>query len=917
MDKYYSPLEKESFWYKEWLNRDIFQKVNMKDSEASFSIMLPPPNVTGSLHMGHAFQDSVIDILVRHAAQQGKKTFWQVGTDHAGIATQMVVTRLLAQQGVDSRALSREDFVSKIWEWKEESGGAILSQLKRLGVFIDWDKERFTLDEPYVKAVHHAFVTLYRDGLVYKSQRLVNWDCVLQSAVSDLEVETTLEDNPLYTISYQVANSDEVLTVSTTRPETLFGDLALAVHPEDIRYTHLIGKQVRLPLTKRLITVIADSQVDKEFGTGVVKITPAHDFFDFKVGQHHQLGFINILDKDGRLNAEAGTFKGQDRLAARPAVVQALKDAGCLVRIDPHQSSIPRSSRTGAVIEPYITEQWYVAMRSLADKALAAYRTGALRFTPETWGANYEQWLDNIEDWCISRQLVWGHQIPAWSDETGAIYVGYDEQEVRQFYKLDASIVLTQDQDVLDTWFSSALWPFATLNWPEPGWDQTTYFPNSVLVTGFDIIFFWVARMAMFSLYFTGKVPFHTVYIHGLIQDAHGVKMSKSKGNVIDPIDLIDGISIEELLKKRTYGLMQTEMQDDIIEKTKKDYPQGFQAYGLDPLRLAFALQATPTRFMRFDVQRVEYAQNVCNKIWNLVRFSLPHLKHVSIVDAPKSLFNRWITHVLHQLTSEINDLLETQYRFDLYSQNIVDVMWSQICDRYVEYAKILLKNPETAEETRYTLTQVIRCLLGVFHPTLPFMTEELHAVICQQLEPDMTIAPLLVEMTPAAYLIPAKELNFTQEEQQEIEFFFDLIKEIRRVRSSLDVPPKEITFVQANAYEELANYAHSMSHFLRGMAHTEVSNVEKLEGYQGVRAALGDKTLLVFVPYSCLEKRLGRLKEDMGRCIIKIEKTKERLDNTEFCQNAPEAVIQKERQKMVELLAEKQALSDSLALIS
>ena len=867
--------------------------------------------------MGHAFQDSIIDILVRYSAQSGKKTFWQVGTDHAGIATQMVVTRLLAKEGIDSRSLSRQEFVDKIWEWKEKSGGTILSQLKRLGVFIDWSKERFTLDEPYVDAVHHAFVTLYRDGLIYKSQRLVNWDCTLQSAVSDLEVESKLEDNPLYTISYSLESGEGSLTVSTTRPETLFGDLALAVHPQDQRYTHLIGQKVQLPLTGRFIPIIADERVEQDFGTGVVKITPAHDFFDFTIGQDHDLGFINILDKDGCLNAEAGPFSGKDRLEARPLIVQALKEASLLISITPHQSPIPRSSRTGDVVEPYLTEQWYVAMRSLAEKALAAYRSGELRFTPENWGANYAQWLENIQDWCISRQLVWGHQIPAWSDPEGTLYVGYSEEEVRRHYQLDDNVVLTQDPDVLDTWFSSALWPFATLNWPQDGWDKTPYFPNSVLVTGFDIIFFWVARMVMFSLYFTGKIPFHTVYIHGLIQDAHGVKMSKSKGNVIDPIDLIDGISLEDLLEKRTYGLMQTEMADAIIVSTKQDYPDGFQAYGLDPLRLTFALQATPTRFMRFDLQKLGYAQNICHKLWNLLRFSLSHLKQVeSHPPAPTHLLNRWAIHVMHDLAHKTQDFLENQYRFDLYSQNLVDVMWSQICDRYVEYSKVLMKNPQTQEETARTLTQVVRALLGFLHPVLPFITEELNALVQESLYPG-TQAPLLVEMTPQSWLSSLEELRFETQQQNEVATLFELIKEVRRLRSQLDIAPKEATFLSAAESSILARFSEQFADLLGALAQTQRAGEDSLEEHTAVLGHVREQQFSLFVPIASLQRRLGRLKEDLERCMVKINKTEQRLNNPQFCQNAPEAVLQKERDRLNELLTQKNGLQESIELLA
>lgn len=871
--------------------------------------MIPPPNVTGSLHMGHAFQDSLMDVLVRYSAQNQKKTFWQVGTDHAGIATQMVVNRLLASHGVDSRTLSRSDFVSKIWEWKEQSGGKILSQLKRLGVFIDWEKERFTLDTEYSASVTHAFIKLYRDGLIYKSQRLVNWDCALQSAVSDLEVETSLEDNPLYTLRYWIDGEPEPLCVSTTRPETLFGDLALAVHPDDQRYASLVGKHARLPLTDRTIPVIADARVEQDFGTGVVKITPAHDFFDFAVGQDHELGFINILDKDGKLNEQAGEFAGQDRLEARPEVVAALDAAGLLEKTEPHQSNIPRSSRTGAVVEPYLTDQWYVSMKGMAEKALEAHRNGDFRFTPENWGANYEQWLENIQDWCISRQLVWGHQIPAWTDQDGTIYVGYSEEEVREHYNLSPDHILIQDPDVLDTWFSSALWPFATLGWPDKDWDATSFFPNNVLITGFDIIFFWVARMVMFSLYFTGKVPFRTVYIHGLIQDHQGVKMSKSKGNVIDPIDLIDGISLDELVEKRTYGLMQPEMKDAIIARTKEEYPEGFNPYGADPLRLTFALQATPTRFIRFDLQKMNQSQQTCHKLWNLVRFALPHMTKKASLEPPKHLLNRWAISTLHGLSEKINSYLTEQYRFDLYAQSLVDVMWGQICDRYVEYAKVLLKSEQYHDETAQTLTQVVRALIGFLHPVIPFMTEELGSIISQELGEETH--QLLVDVSPQS-LLP--QVTLSSSESEEIDVLFELIKDLRRLRSQLDIPPKEATFFRSNS-QELTQCFETFSDLLAALANTSLSETE-LQGHTAVGGHVREEPLSLLVPAESLAKRRDRLSEDLQRCLVKIAKTQQRLDNEQFCANAPAAILQKERDRLSELNTQKQSLEDSLSLI-
>ncbi|MBM4223033.1 MAG: valine--tRNA ligase, partial [Gammaproteobacteria bacterium] len=738
MDKAYQHRDRESFWSNYWVENRVFSNISHRENTSPFCIMIPPPNVTGSLHMGHAFEDTLIDIQVRSHAQKGQQVLWQVGVDHAGIATQMVVDRQLESQGINVKTLSREDRIQKIWEWKEQSGGSILSQLKRIGCGIDWDRERFTLDSDYHDAVIKAFVKLYRDGLILKKKRLVNWDVQLQSAVSDLEVDSKEEASTLYTLRYECSNNPELaLHVATTRPETLFGDVAIAVHPDDLRYASWIGKTVRIPLTQKNIPVIADQHIVQDFGTGCVKITPAHDFFDFDVATRHNLPFCNILNPDGTLNDEAGAYAGLERFTARAKMLTDLDGAGLLIEAKAHVSMIPRCSRTDQIIEPYLTDQWYLSMQSLAQNALDAHARADFVFIPEQWNASFRQWLDNIQDWCISRQLIWGHRIPAWTDAHGTIYVGYDEHDVRCHYHLDPHTQLTQDSDVLDTWFSSALWPMATLGWPEKEFLKSPFFPNNCLISGFDIIFFWVARMIMFSLYFTENVPFQKIFLHGIVQDHDGQKMSKSKGNVIDPIDLIDGISYDDLVTKRTQGLMQPEKKKQIISMTKKAYPTGFPSFGVDPLRLALCLQASPGRFVRFDVQKLHIQQQTCHKLWNLLRFSLPHMQDIR-KPAPHIThpLNRWICSELYRVMNETQDALK-HFRYDLYASMLVDFMWTQVCDRYVEFVKILMTS-EYQDETRWTLTHVIESLLSLLHPVIPFITEELSSIIHQEFKADI-----------------------------------------------------------------------------------------------------------------------------------------------------------------------------------
>jgi len=914
MEKVYNPKTIENKWYQTWEKNNYFAPTG---DGTPYCIMIPPPNVTGTLHMGHGFQYSLMDALIRYHRMDGNNTLWQVGTDHAGIATQMVVERNLAKENTTRHGLGRKKFIEKIWQWREQSGGTITEQMRRLGASVDWAKERFTMDEGLSTAVQEVFIRLYNEGLIYRGKRLVNWDIKFQTAISDLEVVQEEEDGFLWHIRYPVENSNECLVVATTRPETMLGDTAIAVHPEDERYQHLIGHYVQLPLTDRKIPIIADEYVDQDFGTGCVKITPAHDFNDYLIGERHDLPLLNILTPDAKINTHAPlAYQDLDRFEARQKIIDDLSDAELLEKIEPHKLKVPRGDRSGEVIEPYLTDQWFVKMQPLAEPAIKAVENQDIKFVPENWNKTYFNWLNNIEDWCISRQLWWGHQIPAWYDEEGQVYVGKSEEEVRKIYHLNSDLILKQDHDVLDTWFSSALWPFSTLGWPEKTAALSTFYPTNVLVTGFDIIFFWVARMVMMGLKFTGNVPFKEIYITGLIRDAHGHKMSKSKGNVLDPIDLIDGIDLDSLITKRTSGLMQPEMAKKIEKNTRQEFPDGIAAFGTDAVRFTFAALASTGRDIRFDLSRLEGYRNFCNKIWNAARYVLMNTEEqdtgINNQEKQLSLADKWILTKLQKTIANTRRHLDN-YRFDLATQTLHEFIWDEYCDWYLELSKPILTGGNTDAEkrgTRFTLVTVLENILRLLHPFMPFITEEAW----------QRVAPLAGLEGKTIMLQPYPKVehhSIDQKSEDELEWLKAVIIAVRNIRGEMNISPGKplpVILNKGTALDEKRLY--NNSDYLIALA--KLKGITWLKDNEKAPPAatnlVGDMEILIplegLIDVQAESKRLHKEIEKLNGEIVKC---KAKLANANFVDKAPVAVVQQEKERLNNFSKAKEQFSAQL----
>jgi len=907
MEKHFDPKSIETKWYQNWEESGYF-KPSQGATNETYSIMIPPPNVTGSLHMGHAFQDTIMDTLIRYHRMKGDETLWQPGTDHAGIATQMVVERQLAAEGLTRHDLGREKFIEKIWEWKEESGGTITQQLRRLGASPDWSRERFTMDDGLSESVKEVFVRLHKEGLIYRGKRLVNWDPVLHTAVSDLEVISTEENGSMWHFSYPLTSGKGNLIVATTRPETMFGDQAVAVHPDDERYQDLIGQTITLPLVGREIPIIADDYVDMEFGTGCVKITPAHDFNDYEMGQRHDLPKLNILTNDAKMNTDVPEkYQGMDRFEARKAVVADLDTLGLLGEVKPHKLMVPRGDRSGSVIEPYLTDQWYVAVQELAKPAIDAVKNGDIEFVPKNWENTYFEWMNNIQDWCISRQIWWGHRIPAWYDENGGVYVGKTEADVRTENNLANDLVLKQDDDVLDTWFSSALWTFSTLGWPENTEELAKFHPTSVLVTGFDIIFFWVARMIMMSLKFTGEVPFKQIYVHGLVRDGEGQKMSKSKGNVLDPIDLIDGITLEELVKKRTTGMMQPEKAAKIEKSTRKQFADGIDPYGTDAIRFTFASLASNGRDIRFDLNQCEGYRNFCNKIWNATRYVLMNTEEQDTgtdesLPTTLSLADRWIVSRLQQVEADVAKHFDS-YRLDLAANTLYDFVWNEYCDWYLELSKATLNSESSSEEelrgTRKTLVRVLETILRLLHPITPFITEEAWQAVAP-------LAGKYSDKNATIMLQPYPKADKSKIDTNaiaELEWVKQFIIGIRKIRSEMNIKPSKklpVLLEQMNSQNKqwLKNNELSLISLAKLESISVLSDNESAP--ESAVALVGEMKILI--PMDGLidkEAELKRLSKEVSRLEGEIKRFTGKLSNENFVAKAPATVIDKEKEKL------------------
>ncbi|WP_040261461.1 valine--tRNA ligase [Pseudomonas massiliensis] len=930
MDKTYQPHAIETSWYNTWESQNYFAP---QGSGEPYTIMIPPPNVTGSLHMGHGFNNAIMDALIRFRRMQGRNTLWQPGTDHAGIATQMLVERQLEAKGQNRHDLGRERFLEKVWEWKNESGGNISRQIRRLGSSVDWSRERFTMDDGLSAAVKEAFVRLHEDGLIYRGKRLVNWDTKLHTAISDLEVESHDEKGHLWNLRYPLADGATTaegasfLVVATTRPETMLGDVAVAVNPSDERYQALVGKFVELPLVGRRIPIIADDYCDPAFGTGCVKITTAHDFNDYEVGKRHNLPLLNIFDKnaqvlpalqafnlDGSLNGEIDTslpaaYAGLDRFEARKRIVADFDAAGLLVSVDDHALKVPKGDRSGTVIEPWLTDQWYVSTRPLAEQAIAAVEDGRIQFVPKQYENMYFSWMRDIQDWCISRQLWWGHRIPAWYDNAGHVYVGRSEEEVRARHNLGAEVTLEQDNDVLDTWFSSGLWTFSTLGWPEQTDFLKTFHPTDVLVTGFDIIFFWVARMIMLTMHLvknpdgTPQVPFKTVYVHGLVRDGQGQKMSKSKGNVLDPLDIVDGITLDALLQKRTSGLMQPKLADKIAKQTRAEFPEGIDSYGTDALRFTFCSLASTGRDIKFDMGRVEGYRNFCNKIWNAARYVLDKGEDCGQNGEPVelSLADRWIISQLQRTEAEVTRQLD-QFRFDLAAQALYEFIWNQYCDWYLELSKPVLWDENAPVErqrgTRRTLVRVLEVALRLAHPFMPFITEE----IWQRL------APLAGAQGDTLMLQPwpvANDSRIDEAAERDIEWVKELMLGVRNIRGEMNIGPgKPLHLYLKNANADDRRRLEENQHLLRKLAKIDAFTVLEAGNEAPLSATALVGELEVLVPMAGLidkDAELARLNKEILRLQGEVERVGGKLNNAAFVDKAPPAVIEKERAKLAE----------------